>query len=247
MKVIDSHVHLGGSRTASISIPEETWLEVMERYKVDGVCVLPLPDPYPDSKTVHDRIYKFTQDHLGHAWGIADINPRCEEDEYIAEATRCVKELGFVALKLHPFLEATNPRGKHAVKVYETARALNVPILVHTGQGAPMALPTMMIPIAKKYPDVRFVLSHAGAFVYFDEAMIAAQFCDNIYLETSWCGAGQILSAINTLGADRVLFGSDGNLEVGPAIAKAEAINLPEDKFEKYMGQNAIDLFGLKF
>ena len=104
----------------------------------------------------------------------------------------------------------------------------------------------MMIPIAKKYPDVRFVLSHAGAFVYFDEALIAAQCCEHIYLETSWCGAGQILGAINTIGADRMMFGSDGDLEVGPALAKAEALDLPEDKLEKYLGKTAIEVFRLK-
>lgn len=246
MKIIDSHTHLGASRTASIDISESVWLETMEKYHLDGIMTLPLPDPYPDSKTVHDRIYRFAQDNPGKVWGVADINPRCDEDEYVAEATRCVKELGFVAIKLHPYLEATNPLGKHAVKVYETARKLNVPVIVHTGQGAPLALPSMVMPIARKYPDLQFVLAHSGAYVYTQEAIIAAQFCDNIFLEFSWSGAPELKGAINTLGVERVMFGSDGNLNVGAELAKAEAIGLTDDQMEKYLGGNAIQLFQLK-
>jgi predicted TIM-barrel fold metal-dependent hydrolase len=245
MKVIDTHTHLGASRTASIDIPEEIWLQTMKRYKLDGIFSYPLPDPFPDSRTVHDRIYKFAQDNPGRVWGVADINPRCDEEEYVTEATRCVKELGFVAIKLHPYLEATNPSGKHAVKVYETANRLNVPVIVHTGQGAPLALPSMMIPVARKYPYLPIVLAHAGAFVYFDEALIAAQLCDNVYLEMSWCGGPQLKAAINSIGVERLLFGSDGELNVGAELAKAEAMDLDEKMLERYLSGTAIELYKL--
>jgi len=245
MKIIDTHTHLGASRTAGIDIPEEIWLKTMERYKIDGIFSYPLPDPYPDSKTVHDRIYRFAQNNPGRVWGVVDINPRCDEEEYVAEATRCVNELGFVGIKLHPYLEATNPMGKHAVKVYETAKKLDVPVIVHTGQGAPLALPSLMIPIAKKYPYLPIVLAHAGAFVYFEEALIAAQICDNIYLEMSWCGAPQLKNAINTIGAQRLLFGSDGELNVGAELAKVEALDLNETQMERYLSGTAIELYKL--
>ncbi|MFZ7134254.1 MAG: amidohydrolase family protein [Eubacteriales bacterium] len=246
MKIIDTHTHLGASRVTGVSFDEDLWLRTMKRYNVDGIFSYPLPEPYPDSSTVHDRIYRFTQDHPGKVWGVTDINPRHDDDVYAAEVTRCIKELGFVAVKLHPFLESTMPLGPHAVKVYETARKLNVPVIVHTGNGVPLALPSMMIPIAKKYPDLTIVLAHAGSFMYFDEAVIAAQLCDNIFLELSSTGVHHLKMGLASIGAGKMMFGSDGDIYVGPELAKVEALDLTEDIAEQYLSKTAIDVYKLK-
>lgn len=247
MKIIDTHTHLGDSRVTFGGVTEESWLKTMERYHLDGIFSLPLPEPYPDSKTVHDRIYNFTQKYPGKVWGVVDINPRHDEEEYVKEVTRCVKELGFIGIKLHPYLEATKPQGQQAVKVYETARKLGVPVIVHTGNGVPLALPSMMIPIAMKYPDVPFVLAHAGSWTYFDEALLAAQLCDNVFLEMSTTGVFHLKAGLMKLGASKMMFGSDGELNVGPELAKVEALDLPEDVAEQYLSKTAIDLYKLKF
>jgi predicted TIM-barrel fold metal-dependent hydrolase len=138
------------------------------------------------------------------------------------------------------------PLGSRAVKVYETARRLKVPLIVHTGAGAPLALPALMIKIAKKYPDLTIVLAHAGGFIYFDEALLAAEQCENIYLEMSWCGAPQLRAGLNSIGPGRIMFGSDGPLNVGPELAKAEALDLSDDVLEQYLGKTAIKVYNLK-
>ena len=107
-------------------------------------------------------------------------------------------------------------------------------------------MPSMMIPIARRSPDLPIVLAHAGAFVYTDEAIIAAKECDNIYLEMSWCGAGQIKGAMNAVGVERLLFGSDGELNVGPELAKVEALDLDDATKERYLGGTAIELYRLQ-
>ena len=174
------------------------------------------------------------------------MNPRHDEEEYVTEITRCVKELGFIAVKMHPYLEATKPQGSQAVKVYETARKLGVPVIVHTGNGVPQALPSMMIPIAKQYPDLVIVLAHAGSWTYFDEALLAAQLCDNVFLEMSTTGVFHLKVGLNKIGASKMMFGSDGELNVGPELAKVEALDLPEDIAEQYLSKTAIDLYKLK-
>ena len=246
MKIIDAHTHLGGSRVTFNGPTEEDQIKTMKRYNIDGIFSIPLPEPYPDSHTVHDQIYRFTQDNPGRVWGVADMNPRHDEDEYVKEITRCVKELGFIAIKLHPYLEATKPQGSQAVKVYETARKLGVPVIVHTGNGVPLALPSMMIPIAKKYPDVIFVLAHAGCWTYFDEAVLAAQLCDNIFLEMSTTGVFHLSAGLRSIGASKMMLGSDGCINVGPELAKVEALDLTDDVAEQYLSKTAIGLYNLK-
>ena len=246
MKIIDTHTHIGDSKVTFSAATEEELLKCMSRYHIDAIFTFPLPEPAPDSPTVHNRIYKFAQDNPGKVWGVADINPSTDYDTYVAEATRCIKELGFIAIKLHPYLEATKPLGPQAVKVYETARSLGVPVIVHTGNGVPLALPSLLIPIAKKYPDLPIVLAHSGSWTYFDEAMIAAQLCDNIFLEMSTTSVFHLSAGLKSLGASKMMFGSDGCLNVGPELAKVEALDLPEDVAEQYLSKTAIELYKIK-
>ncbi|GHS99118.1 hypothetical protein AGMMS50276_22160 [Synergistales bacterium] len=246
MKIIDTHTHLGTSRQTDSVHTEEIWLSKMKRYNLDGLLSYPLPSPYPDAPTMHDRIHKFANDNPGRVWGVVDINPIVDEDEYFKEATRCVKELGFVAIKMHPSQEATNPLSKHAVKVFEAAKMLNVPLIVHTGPGVPYSLPCLLIPRVKEYSTLRIVLAHAGAFLFTDEAIIMAKNFDNVYLEPSWCGAPQLRQMVDVVGIERLMFGSDGPLNVGPSIAQVEAIDMTDREKELYLGKNAIDFYGLK-
>jgi predicted TIM-barrel fold metal-dependent hydrolase len=123
---------------------------------------------------------------------------------------------------------------------------LNVPVIVHTGAGAPNALPSLLMPRAKEFPDVRIVLSHAGAFIYTEEAIIVAKHYGNIYLEPSWCGAPQLRQMINAIGIERIMFGSDGPQNVGPELAKVEAIDMTDREKELYLGKNAINFYDLK-
>lgn len=82
--------------------------------------------------------------------------------------------------------------------------------------------------IALEFPDVRFVIPHFGAG-YFREALMVADLCPNVYLDTSssnsWLHyqAGKITLAdvfrrtLDVIGPSRILFGSTprGSREVG--------------------------------
>ncbi|MFZ7134280.1 MAG: amidohydrolase family protein [Eubacteriales bacterium] len=246
MKIIDTHTHIGMSKVTFPGATEEELLKCMDRYHVDAIFTLPLPEPKPDSETVHNRIHRFAKDNPGKIWGVVDINPSNEDDVYVSEVTRCVKELGFIAVKLHPYLEATKPLGPQAIKVYETARRLGVPVIVHTGNGIPLALPSLLIPIAKKYPDLPIVLAHSGSWTYFDEAVVAAHMCDNIFLEMSTTGVFHLAAGLKSVGASKMMFGSDGCLNVGPELAKVEALDLSDEVAEQYLSKTAMNLYNIK-
>ena len=68
--------------------------------------------------------------------------------------------------------------------------------------------------LATSYPDIKFIMNHMGGRVEIPdgyEAIRCAMGLDNAWVETSKSTAKMITYAVQTLGPERVLFGSDWN------------------------------------
>lgn len=243
--IIDGHAHLGSCRIFDVTVTAEELLRTMDENSVDASIVLPLPGA-PDCPAAHDDIAALAQRHPGRIYGVASLNPHVDDDAYFAEVQRCVRDLGFVGLKLHPAGHACPPTGRDATKVFETARALRIPVIIHTGIGVPWALPSLVIPRAQQYPDVKIVLAHSGAYIYTAEAYLAATLCPNIYLETSWCGPHRIHEMAEALGPERVMFGADLPANVPTELAKYRTGGLSPEAQEICLGRSAMGVFGIK-
>ena len=117
---------------------------------------------------------------------MASMNPHTDPENYFKEVERCVRELGFVAVKLH---------------------TIGVPVMVHPGMGMPFASPALVIRKARQYPNVPIILAHAGYAIYTMDAYVTSTECSNFALETSRCTAHIIKFIIEKVGAERVMFG----------------------------------------
>ena len=96
-------------------------------------------------------------------------------------------------------------------------RKLGLATRVDIRRGDPLAI----VPIASRYPNVPVVIPHFGAG-FLREALMAADLCSNIYLDTSssngWLRylpgltlADVFRQTLETLGPDRLLFGTDSS------------------------------------
>lgn len=243
--VIDAHCHIGTSLLSGVEITEEQLLKTMHKNGVDMAMVMPQPFQGLEVVAIHDRIARLCEAQPGVIYGMANISCRLPEAEYIREATRCIRELGFRALKLDPSVHAVPPNHPIAEIVFATAQELGVPVIIHTGLGAPFALPALAIPPALNYPTLPIVLAHAGFGIYYPEALVAAQLCPNIILDHSWSPSFQVESMVKGIGAERVMFGSDHLSNVAPELAKLHAIELAEDDRRAILGGTAQRVFHL--
>jgi uncharacterized protein len=241
--IIDVHSHLGWSDIFSAGVTEKELLETMERNGIDASLVMPAAgsDPGP----THDAIADLCARHSGRIFGIASMTPLIGEDTYRREAVRCIRELGFKAIKLHPLAHAVSPVLPAADVVFEMADELGVPVMVHTGTGVPFALPSLLIRRARQFPSLRIVLAHAGFAIFSEEAIIAAEVCDNIFLEPSWCIAGDILRMVRTLGPQRVMFGGDLPNNVSVELTKYRTLALTDEERSWCLGHTARTVFDL--
>ncbi len=242
MKIIDSHCHLGVSKLSGHTITESDLLQAIDTHSVDIALVMPhaVTD---DSVAAHNAVAELCEKHPKRFHGMVNLSPLWDEADYRREATRCVRELGFVALKLNPMQHLTSPLMANANKVFDTAADLGVPVIVHTGPGVPWALPALSIPQARRHPDLPIILAHAGFAVYTTEAYVAATECNNIYLEPSWCAIYELKWLIKELGVDRILFGSDLPENLPVELVKYKSLNLPPEDLAACLGGTAARLF----
>ena len=225
--IIDAHTHLGSCRVfgRDHSVPDVT--EPMNRFGIAVSIIQPFPGA-PDPTHVHDEIYRLGQETGGRFVGLASLSPHGDRQAYQAEVRRCVERLGFVGVKLHTLGHAVNPAGADGETVFQTARELGIPVMVHTGMGAPFADPGQLMGPADKFPDVTIVLAHAGAAISSATAIGVAQRCGNVVLEPSWCRTNDIKAMIDAVGADRVMFGTDTPENIAVEFAKYGSLTLDD-------------------
>jgi len=245
MRIVDAHAHFGPCRVFGLNITEEELIKSMDDNGVEISLVQPFPGA-PDPVRIHDDIARLQEKYPGRIFGHASINPHQDEDFVRRELTRCVKELGFVVIKCHTIGHAVIPGSKDAAVLFETAKELKVPVMVHTGAaGMPFSSPTQLMPMAIKYPEIPIVLGHAGAGALTGDAIILASQFKNLYLETSWINTPDVKRAIDIVGADRVMMGSDLPVNLPVELAKYRSIAITEEERAAGLGGAAIKLFKL--
>jgi len=244
LKVVDSHSHLGYCRVFEFDVKEERLIESMGRNGVDAAIVQPFPGA-PNAKETHDGIMSLSRKHPGRIFGLVSINPHQDEEVVVGEIERCVKKLGFVGVKIHTIGHAVNPQGKDADVLWRTAARLGVPLMVHTGPGVPLALPSNVMPKAEEYPEVPVILAHAGFGLYSGEAFLVAKRYENVYLEMSWAPEYDVDSMMRSF-PDKVLFGSDLPENTAAELTKIRSLGFPEETLSKVLGGNAARLFKLR-
>jgi predicted TIM-barrel fold metal-dependent hydrolase len=116
--------------------------------------------------------------------------------------------------------------------VFETASYLGIAVMVHTGTGIPFSdCGNVEIP-ARLFPQTPIILAHGGANFFTDAAIETARRCDNVFLETSWCGIHHVRKMIRTLGAQKVIFASDHGDNLPVELEKYATLGLTDEQYE---------------
>jgi len=246
--IIDAHAHLGHDYVFDEEATEEELLHYYDEYGVTGAIVQPfISRPYlQDTAEVHDRIHRLCKEHPGRFWGMVSINPHFRPEDYEKEAKRCIQELGFVGIKITPIAHAVHPSSEDGRRVFELARKLNVPVMVHTGAGVPFADPISLAGVVKDYRDIKIVLAHAGTDLFFQQALYLAKENENVYLEPSWLSILNIRKALKEIGVTKLMFSSDHAVNVPVELTKYRTLIHDANQLERVLSGTAVEVFNLK-
>jgi uncharacterized protein len=174
---------------------------------------------------------------------------------------RCVREYGFRGIKLHHELPQFPLTGLMAgYPLFQKAAELGVPVLIHSwhqeeglaGMASDLLgtgyFPVMIMDeLGRRYPETTFIFAHAGGM--WVKAFQAVQPYSNIHVDISGFDPerGIVETAVETLGAERILFGSDapGRSYVAQ-LAKVQYADIGEDEKRLILGENAAALLSLR-
>lgn len=96
-----------------------------------------------------------------------------------------------------------------AQRLFGTARELGIPVMSHTCNGQPNALPSLRIPMARKYPYFEDRSRARRRRMFGADTLVTAEQSPNIYRETSWTAIYDLKAMIRKLGPKRIVFGTD--------------------------------------
>ncbi len=104
MKVIDVHTHLGFDYVFQEDFKLEYLTDELDSQGADVLITQPgsVLD-VPRAREQHDAIAAFAARYPDRVYGMANPSPHLAPEDYRAEAARCVRELGFVGLKLNTY------------------------------------------------------------------------------------------------------------------------------------------------
>lgn len=173
---------------------------------------------------------------------------------------------GAKGIKIHPMAQAFSPDHPAMQNVYRYCGEISFPIVFHCGRVANARLNAYadidrILPVIEKYPEVPFVLTHMVDGSMEDVIRLSKEF-DNVYFDTSivitgypslmntnkpsWLDDDMVVDVINTVGAEKVIFGSDypwgSPLHDIPRIMNMQ---LSDEQKELIFAGNAVKLYKL--
>lgn len=175
--------------------------------------------------------------------------------EAVRELRRCVRELGFIALRIVPWFWDLPPDDRRCYPLYAECTELEIPFCLQVGHAGPLAPsePGRPIPyldhVALEFPELNIVGGHIG-YPWTAEMISLATKYPNVYIDTSAYKASrypqELVAYLRGHGRHKVMFGSNH-----PAWPPAncfeglEELDLEDEVLYDFLRGNAERVFGI--
>lgn len=251
--IIDADCHLSSQKFDSLAIMAGDLVETMDKAGV-GRALIWLKPPYdknidPENQT----IYAATKAYPGRFLPMGWTNPRLGQQRAADIIRQCYEGYGFLGIKFNGAQdEYVIDDDRLVMPLIEMAAGYGKPIAFHIGADYyENTHPYRLRRIAQTFPEITFLMVHmggAGTPPLARSAIEAAQACPNMVLIGSAIDERYVLNALNTLGTDRICFGSDtpfGLMHVRLAMYRALLRDFSDEDQEKIFCENIIRAMGI--
>lgn len=245
MKIIDGHTHIG--KWSPIFFNYETTVEqAIEVMKSSGIhSAVCLPASATSNSELINNInsqkdFKF----YFAAW----INP--EDGELDSFLENNIDDIPL--FKFHPSIQKRKITDESYKKYIKLAIESDKPIIVHCGRWQEIASFKYALELHKNSPELKIILAHLGGdqpSLYLECAKEVKKLnSKNIYLGTESVREFYFVNeVVNTVGPERIIFGSDYNLGLPKMyIPIIESLKIPDSDKELIFSGNITELLNSK-
>ena len=235
---------------------------------VDKAFVLAFKSLYLGADIPNDFVAKYVRQHTDRLVGFASVDPS-RLREAIDELHRAREVLGMQGVTLWPAAQDFHPASTSAMRLYDEACRLKMPVVFHTGvhasAGSKMeyARPYLVDEVAREFPELRIVISQLG-HPWIEETMVLLAKHDHVFADISgllrdpWYAYNALRSACHTGVMDRLLFGSNFPYTLPAAgIESLYSVNqvchgtnlptIPREQLRQIVERDAMELLGIEF
>jgi predicted TIM-barrel fold metal-dependent hydrolase len=225
------------------------WLSILDRHGVDravfmGHANLVRPDLCEQD---NNNLARMAAAHSLRLIPVGTSWPQLREHS-VAEARRCLEQLGMKGLKFHPWSQGFSTADPLLGEMCGVAGDAGVPVWFHDGTPC-YSLSEQIAGLARRFPRTRFVLAHAGLLWNWRSALFAARL-PNVWL--FMCGPH--LRAMELLCAqadrDRIVWGSDFGFGLADQIEYRLnlflRIRIPQSVRDQILGVNPLRLLNVE-
>jgi predicted TIM-barrel fold metal-dependent hydrolase len=242
-----------GNAIPTTEIPLALTLQAMDAAGVDRALISAWHGPQGEL-IGNDEVAAWIRQAPDRLFGIGSVD-LARPMAAVRELRRCVKELGFKAVRLLPWLWNLPPNDRRYYPIYAECCELGVPFCTQVGHTGPLmpSDPGRPIPyldeVALDFPELTIVGGHIG-WPWVNEMISLATKYPNVYIDTSAYTIKryppELVAYLRAHGARKVLFGSNYPM-IAPADCLRELASLQLDEPAKaaFLADNAIRVFKL--
>ena len=245
MPIVDAHAYVGASLFGRGRSPEKLMSE-MDRLGIDRAGLCPNKPPEYALGPANRMVARAVERHPHRFFGWVRVDP-WQGTQALEELKNGIEQLGLEGLLLHPYEETFQVSSHMLDPLMVYAGQRNIPVMVEAGY-ALLSHPLDIAELANRHPHVTILATHGlqldDAGFALTDAELAMRECPNLIMETSGMYAPDtMLSVVNTLGVERLVFGSHSpwlNLEF--ELERVRRMKLDEAHRSAVLGGNLLKL-----
>ena len=241
----------GAARAANLALSDT--LAAMDEGGVDRSLISAWVGP-KGAMISNDEVAGFVSEAPGRLVGVGSVDISRPMDA-VREIRRCVRELGFKAIRVLPWLWEMAPTHARFYPVYAECCELGVPFCTQVGHTGPLMPSEFGRPIpyidqvAIDFPELVIVCGHIG-YPWTEEMIAVAMKHANVYIDTSAYTVKRyppgLLAYLARHGRHKVLFGTNWPM-ISPkkALEGFDALELSAEVRELFLSGNAMRVYRL--
>ena len=237
-------------------LPEMPLAETLRNMDEGGVS-LSLISAWVSPRSVmisNDEVAGFVKEAPNRLIGVGSVDIS-RPMEAVREIRRCVRELGFKAIRVLPWLWELPPTHARFYPVYAECCELGIPFCTQVGHTGPLKPSEFGRPIpyidqvAIDFPELVIVGGHIG-YPWTDEMVAVCTKHTNVYIDTSAYTVKRyppsLISYLSGHGRSKVLFGTNWPM-IAPkkALDGLDKLGLDNEARELFLAGNAARVFHL--